>query len=88
MKIKLFDKNTNEELIVLEGQIEITEESIKDETGNGVKGYNPAIVGYEVIGQDAPTVEELITQKTREIAVTALKAEGKLDADGKIKKEK
>lgn len=34
------------------------------------------------------TVDDLIAQKTREIAIKALKEEGKLDADGKIIKEK
>ena len=35
---------------------------------------------------DAKELEELIKSKTRELAITALKAEGKLNQEGKVKK--
>jgi len=48
-----------------------------------------ALHGFELVPDPvaAPTVEELIATKTRELAVAALKTEGKLDQAGKIPKE-
>ena len=42
---------------------------------------------YARLGQEAER-EKLIAEKTKDLAVAALKAEGKLDETGKIKKEK
>lgn len=54
------------------------------------KAEQLAIHGFELVPDPMvePTVDDLITAKTRELAIAALKSEGKLDADGKIKKEK
>lgn len=54
------------------------------------KAEQLALHGFELVPDPVvePTVDELIAAKTKELAVNALKAEGKLDASGKIKKEK
>lgn len=43
--------------------------------------------GFELVADPVkePTLEELIADKTRELAVEALKSEGKLDQSGKVK---
>lgn len=48
-----------------------------------------AIHGYELVAdpESEPTVEDLIATKTRELAVEALKKDGKLTSDGKVAKE-
>ncbi len=46
--------------------------------------------GFELVVDPVsePTIDELIRSKSRDIAIAALKAEGKLDASGKTTKEK
>lgn len=54
------------------------------------KAEQLALHGFEIVPDPVSTisVEDLIVAKTRELAITALKAEGKLDGNGKIVKEK
>lgn len=54
------------------------------------KAEQLALHGYELVADPVKelTVDELIAQKTKEIAVEALKKDGKLTSDGMVAKEK
>lgn len=55
MKIRIYNLNTNEEIMVLEGQIKVRETSILNERNEGLNGVNFEVVGYEILESDPTT---------------------------------
>ena len=63
------------------------EEKVVDEAGyEAAKLEDPVEQATKIAQAERSAVDALVSQKMKDIAIEELKKEGKLDADGKIKK--